>query len=118
MIPHLYYLLFGTLGIILLSKKITSKIEKIIKIKIISETIGVTLSAQIVLLPIMAYYFNTVSIISIITNLLVVPISGFLTILGFTAVIISNINFVFRKSVFVCNLYINIFYAKSSITFF
>lgn len=90
---------FGTLGIVLLSKKIISKIEKIIKIKFIAETIGVTLSAQIALIPIMAYYFNTISIISIITNLLVVPISGFLTILGFIAVIISNINFSLGKIV-------------------
>lgn len=90
---------FGTLGIVLLSKKIILKIEKVIKIKFISETSGVTFSAQIVLLPIMAYYFNTLSIISIITNLLVVPISGFLTILGFIAVIISNINFSLGKIV-------------------
>ena len=93
----LYYLLFGTLGIVLLSKKIILKIEKVIKINFIVETIGVTLSAQIILLPIMAYYFNTISIISIITNLLVVPISGFLTILGFIAVIVSNINFSLGK---------------------
>ena len=46
--------------------------ENFIKFKFISETIGVTLAAQIMLLPIMAYYFNTISIISLITNFLVI----------------------------------------------
>ena len=79
----------GTLGIVLLSTKIISFLEKFIKIKFISETIGVTVSAQMMLLPVMAYYFNSISIISLITNFLVVPISGFLTILGFVTVLVS-----------------------------
>ena len=91
--------MFGTLGIVLLSNKINFKIEKIIKIKIISETIGVTLSAQIMLLPIMAYYFNNISLISLITNFLIVPISGFLTILGFITLLISYINLKFASIV-------------------
>lgn len=41
------------------------------------------------LTPIMTYYFNTFSIISLITNFLIVPISGFLTTLGFITVLIS-----------------------------
>lgn len=83
----------GTLGIVLLSKPIISLIEKFIKIKFLSETIGVTLSAQLMLLPIMMYFFNTISIISLITNLIIVPISGFLTILGFITVLISVVSF-------------------------
>lgn len=82
----------GTLGIVLLSEKIKNNIEKIIKIKFIAETISITLSAQIMLLPIMAYYFNTVSLISVISNFIIVPISEFLTILGFITIIISNLN--------------------------
>ena len=79
----------GTIGIVLLSNKIINFIEKFIRNKFISEAIGVTISAQIMLLPIMAYFFNTISILSLITNFLVVPISGFLTILGFILIIIG-----------------------------
>lgn len=79
----------GTLGIVLLANPLINFLKNFIKSKFISETIGVTLAAQIMLFPIMAYYFNTVSLLSLITNFLVVPISGFLTILGFITVIVG-----------------------------
>lgn len=82
----------GTFGIVVLSPKINSFVYKYIKRKNIAETIGVTLSAQIMLTPIMMYYFNTFSLLSLITNFLVIPISGFLTLLGFIAVLIGVIN--------------------------
>ena len=78
----LYYLLYGTLGIIFLSKTLKEVIDKFIKIEFVSETLSVTLSAQIFLIPIMAYFFNTISILSLFTNIIVVPLSGILTILG------------------------------------
>lgn len=83
----------GTFGIVILSKRIINFIENFIKFKFVSETIGVTLAAQIMLLPIMAYYFNTISVISLITNFLVVPLTGFLTILGFITVILGIFSF-------------------------
>lgn len=79
----------GTLGIVVLSKNIMLLIQKYIKIQFISETISVTLSAQIMLTPVMLYYFNTFSLISLLSNFLIVPISGFLTILGFILIIFS-----------------------------
>lgn len=80
----------GTIGIVLLSKDLKKVFDKHIKF---SETLATTCSAQIVLVPIMAYYFNSFSIISIITNLIVVPISGFITILGFFIFLLSKIFF-------------------------
>ena len=71
----------GTIGIVLLSNEIINFIERFIKNKFISEAIGVTISVQIMLFPIMAYYFNTISILSIIANFLVVPILGFILII-------------------------------------
>lgn len=79
----------GTFGIVTISKVLTDYIKKYLKNKFVSETIGITLSAQIMLTPIMIYYFNTFSLISLITNFLIVPISGFLTTLGFITVLIS-----------------------------
>ena len=80
----------GTVGIVLLSKNIEMYFESFKKLK---ETLAVTCSAQLVLIPIMAYYFNTISTISIITNIIVVPISGIITVLGFIVFIISKISF-------------------------
>lgn len=108
----------GTLGIVLISKKL-----KIIfkKFGILSETMAVTCSAQLILIPIMAYYFNTLSIISIITNLIVVPISGFITILGFLIFIISKIYFplsiILSKSLYILikfTIFISNVYSKFS----
>jgi len=79
----------GTIGIVALNTQIIDLFNKKYLIflenkifKYIIETLSITLSAQIVLLPIMWYYFNTISFISIITNLLVAPFTGIITILG------------------------------------
>jgi len=84
----------GTLGIVLLSKDFEKYFKKYGKL---SETLATTCSAQIVLAPIMAFYFNTFSILSIITNLIVVPISGAITILGFIVFLLSKIYFPLAK---------------------
>lgn len=82
----------GTIGIVIFSKKISELLESKIKIdkgkiigKIIAvfvETLSVTLSAQIVVTPITLYYFNTFSCVSILANLIIVPATGSITIVG------------------------------------
>lgn len=84
----------GTLGIILLSKDFTRLFKRLGKL---NETLSVTCSAQFILAPIMMYYFNTFSILSIVTNIIIVPISGSITILGFVVFIISKISFPIAK---------------------
>ena len=84
----------GTLGIVLLSKDFTRLFKRLGKL---DETLSVTCSAQLILAPIMMYYFNTFSILSIATNIIVVPISGSITILGFAVFIISKISFPIAK---------------------
>lgn len=78
----------GTIGIIIFSNKILNN-EKVIKntiIKKILENINqiciVTLSANIIIIPIMMYYFNTISLTFIISNLLASPILGIALILS------------------------------------
>ncbi len=103
----------GTLGIVLCNKTI-SKIIKIkntvnkketIKEKIL-KIIGVTISAQIVILPISIYKFNTISIYFLLTNLIIgIVIGPIMTIsfifLGLTILNILNfnINILQRKSI-------------------
>ena len=84
----------GTLGIVLLSKDFTRLFKRLGKL---NETLSVTCSAQLILAPIMMYYFNTFSILSIATNIIVVPISGSITILAFAVFIISKISFPIAK---------------------
>ena len=84
----------GTLGIVLLSKDFTRLFKRLGKL---NETLSVTCSAQLILAPIMMDYFNTFSILSIVTNIIVVPISESITILGFVVFIISKISFPIAK---------------------
>ncbi|OPX43501.1 ComEC family competence protein [Ruminiclostridium hungatei] len=77
---------------------------------ILEDTLAATLAAQIGTVPVTLYYFNSLSIISIITNLLVVPLVQIITITGFVmvfaglvniqlAVLIGNINNTFLSFV-------------------
>ena len=84
----------GTLGIVLLSKDFSKLFKRFGKL---NETLSVTCSAQLILAPIMMYYFNTISILSIITNIIVVPISGSITLLGFAVFVVSKISFPIAK---------------------
>jgi competence protein ComEC len=83
----------GTIGIALLNSNIQISIKKYIKIKLLSETLSVTISALIILTPITILYFNTLSIVAIITNIIAVPIAGVITIIGFLLVIFGQISF-------------------------
>lgn len=81
------------LGIVLLAKPIESFLRFIPQEKFINlrSVISATLSAQIFTLPILIYNFGRISLISPITNILVVPIIDWLMILGFLFGILSTI---------------------------
>lgn len=89
----------GTIGIVIFNKKISELLESKIKIdkdkimgKIIVvfiETLSVTLSVQIAVTPITLYYFNTFSCVSILANLIIVPATGSITIVGIIMYLIS-----------------------------
>lgn len=67
-------------GIVLFNEQLASRLGKLPAG--IGDVIGVMLSAQLGTWPILAYYFNTFSIISFIANLILVPIAGVIVILG------------------------------------
>ncbi len=83
----------ATLGLVYLAPLIEKSIGRYLKNvpKILSETLILTFSAQIMVLPILILYFNTVSIVSPITNLIIVPLIPGLMILGFIQVVLSFI---------------------------
>lgn len=90
----------GTLGIILLNKILEEKIKfpefknKIINklITSIKEMIIVSISANLIIFPIVAYHYNTISLTFFISNILAGPILGLIIILGFITIFISFIS--------------------------
>lgn len=63
----------------------------------VAAVLAATLSAQLGVLPITLAYFNRVSLISVFSNLLVVPLLEFVTILGMFMAILGQINIVFSQ---------------------
>ncbi|MGI6084902.1 MAG: DNA internalization-related competence protein ComEC/Rec2 [Acetivibrionales bacterium] len=59
--------------------------------KIIRDTLAGTIAAQLGVIPVIAYYFNTFSIVSVLSNLLIVPLTGVITVLGAILVVTGNI---------------------------
>lgn len=57
-----------------------------------SDTLAATLAAQLGVVPVTLYYFNNLSIISVVSNLLVVPLVQIITIIGFTMVFAGLLN--------------------------
>ena len=82
----------ATLSLVAFSGSIREKISRLPIPGFISDVLAVTLAAQIGVLPITVYYFNKISLISLATNLLVVPFTQIVTVLGFAMVILGQIN--------------------------
>ncbi len=74
-------------------------VQKMLKIKLIQimqkikqsvkEILLITVSANLILMPIMLYHYNTLSLTFLISNLLASPIMGIVVILGFLTIIFS-----------------------------
>ena len=105
----------GTIGIILFNRNVKQILDNIkfiknnIRIKrsnwlskfveTLKEMISVTLSAQIVILPIMLYHFNNIGIYFLITNILVSFITGIIMVLSISFIIASFINLEISKCI-------------------
>ena len=77
---------FGFLGIIILGSFCIKKVNKIIKNNIIRYILNIIISsvaAQIFIFPIILYIFGTISFTFIFSNLLIIPLSTIITIIGF-----------------------------------
>lgn len=80
----------GTLGIVYLNQPISKFLSKYINKKI-AEILSVTISAQIMVLPIITINFNNISTLFIISNLLAVPLSGTILLLGYSNVFLGMV---------------------------
>ena len=72
----------ATLGIIYLMPFFQEKLKKI-PFKFLRDILALTLAAQVFTLPILIYNFGYVSLVSLITNILIVPLLPFIMIFGF-----------------------------------
>ena len=98
----------GTLGILLFNEKIENNLNKILP-KEISKILSVTFSAQIAIIPIMAYEFNSFSTSFFISNFFASPILGIIIILGFLTMSISFISYKLAKILaIILNLFIKL----------
>ena len=79
--PSLSLSAAAVMGIIFLSERFTEKLT-FIKIKMIREIIAFSLSAQISTFLLSAYYFKSISVLGIITNILILPIIPFIMAMG------------------------------------
>jgi competence protein ComEC len=85
----------------------------------IKDPLSISIASWIGIFPLSAYFFNKVSIISIVVNIFIVPLTGIATILGFItffiglvsiplAYIIANINFFVLKMIILISKYFSL----------
>lgn len=81
------------LGVLLLAKPIEKLLTKLIKFipKKVSSSIGVALSAQLASIVISLAHFGYFSLISVLTNVILIPIMGIIFYLLFTLTILGGI---------------------------
>lgn len=79
----------GTIGIIFFIKRIQEKKSNSKVINYIKQMALVSIYANIIIIPIMMYHFNTVSFTFIISNIMASPILGIIVITGFLFIIAS-----------------------------
>lgn len=82
----------ATISLVMFYPKLKELIDHKYIPVIVSDTLAATIAAQIGVVPITMYYFNNFSTISILSNLLVVPMIQIITIIGFIMVFAGVIN--------------------------
>jgi len=125
----------GTIGIVVFYNPlkqwlIKNKDKEERKIKVIinkikeklQEMILLTISANIIIIPIMIYHFNTISFTFVISNLVASPFMGILILLGFVTIISSFIFYTVAELFaiplqFLLNLFIKIAFLSSNLPF-
>lgn len=86
-----FQLSFGaTLGIVAMGPPLTSYLKRFLW-DWLAASLAVSISAQLALWPILAYYFNQFSLIGVLANLVIVPLSGLGMGLGFAVCLVGLI---------------------------
>lgn len=80
----------ATLSLVVFYKPIFERLPKRIP-KFIKDILAGTVAAQIGVIPVIAYYFNTFSVISVFSNLVIAPLTGLFTVLSAITAILGNL---------------------------
>lgn len=80
----------SVMGILLYNRKISDTLIKFTPEKM-TQVLSLSISAQLAVFPVVVYYFGTVSPYSLLSNALLVPVSGIYVILGMVFIILSPI---------------------------
>ena len=89
----------ATISIVLFHKNTKELLSSNVLPEYLTDTISLTLAAQLGVLPIIALYFNEISLVSVISNVLVAPIIGIITILGLVMAVVGQIHIFFSQVV-------------------
>lgn len=87
----------ATISLVLFYKNIKDKINFKFVPEFITDVLAATLAAQLGVLPVTVFYFNKISVVSVLSNLIVVPVLEFITILGSLMAVLGQIHIVFAK---------------------
>ncbi|MCX7710445.1 MAG: DNA internalization-related competence protein ComEC/Rec2 [Clostridia bacterium] len=87
----------ATLSIILFYKPLKSMMNLRWIPGLLADVIAVTMASQIGTIPITAFYFNKISLISLLSNLVVVPIVEVVSILGFAMAILGQFSLILSQ---------------------
>ncbi len=86
-----FQLSFGAvLGIILFAAPIDNALVRVVRFRKLSSLISVSIAAQLLILPVLAFYFNKISVYSVLANLLIVPVLTVTLGLGFLLFAVSG----------------------------
>lgn len=86
-----FQLSFGaTAGILILSPVLRNRFKKLsigkfILPKFIADSLSITIGAQLSILPLLAWYFNVISLTSLLANIVVVPLIEWIIVMGLLA---------------------------------
>lgn len=81
----------ATLSLVMLYKRIKALLSFKFMPPAVADVLAATLAAQLGVLPVTLYYFNKLSVISLLSNLLVVPLMEIITILGMAMAVMGQL---------------------------
>lgn len=59
----------------------------------LKESLGISLAAQASVIPLLGFYFHTLPLVGVLTNLLITPLVAFILALGFLTVVFGEVSF-------------------------
>jgi len=93
----------ATISLVLFYQNLKSMLNFSFFPEFITDVLASTVAAQIGVLPITVFYFNKVSLISVLSNLIVAPVVEFITIMGSLMALLGQIHIIFSVLIGYCN---------------